>query len=209
MGTIKQGILGGFSGKVGSVVGSSWKGIAVMKSMPLSVANPKTTSQVNNRTRFSVVSEVGAALGVAAMADLWNRFATKMSGYNLFCQVNKDCGNTDGTFDWTYCYFADGELQALIPTTFVPDYANHAVTITASSAELTDWLATDRYCVGIFDYESFECSFTDELDIPDAVTTFSVPMPASIETSGQIRYFLARYRADKTAVSKAQGRIVS
>ena len=27
MGTIKQGILGGFSGKVGYVIGSSWKGI--------------------------------------------------------------------------------------------------------------------------------------------------------------------------------------
>jgi hypothetical protein len=28
MGTIKKGILGGFSGKVGTVVGASWKGIS-------------------------------------------------------------------------------------------------------------------------------------------------------------------------------------
>jgi hypothetical protein len=28
---IKQGVLGGFSGKVGTVIGSSWKGIAVMR----------------------------------------------------------------------------------------------------------------------------------------------------------------------------------
>ena len=27
MGTIKQGILGGFSGKVGTVVGSTWKSV--------------------------------------------------------------------------------------------------------------------------------------------------------------------------------------
>jgi len=35
MGTIKKGILGGFSGKVGTVVGSSWKGIVLIyKSKP-------------------------------------------------------------------------------------------------------------------------------------------------------------------------------
>lgn len=30
MGTIKQGILGGFSGKVGTVVGSTWKSVHYM-----------------------------------------------------------------------------------------------------------------------------------------------------------------------------------
>jgi hypothetical protein len=42
MGTIKQGILGGFSGKVGTVVGASWKGIAYMRSLPQKVKNPRT-----------------------------------------------------------------------------------------------------------------------------------------------------------------------
>ena len=45
MGTIKRGILGGFKNKVGSVIGSSWKGIDTMRSMPLSVANPNTAKQ--------------------------------------------------------------------------------------------------------------------------------------------------------------------
>jgi hypothetical protein len=31
MGIIKQAVPGGFSGKVGTVIGSSWKGIAVMR----------------------------------------------------------------------------------------------------------------------------------------------------------------------------------
>ena len=54
MGTIKQGILGGFSGKVGSVVGASWKGIAYMRSLPQSVTNPRTEGQVNQRSKFAV-----------------------------------------------------------------------------------------------------------------------------------------------------------
>ena len=37
MGKIKQGILGGFRGTVGTVVGSSWNGIAYMKGKPQSV----------------------------------------------------------------------------------------------------------------------------------------------------------------------------
>jgi hypothetical protein len=32
MGTIKQGILGGFSSKVGTVISGSWKGISYMRS---------------------------------------------------------------------------------------------------------------------------------------------------------------------------------
>jgi len=34
MGTIKKGILGGFSGKVGTVIGGVWKGIEYMRSIP-------------------------------------------------------------------------------------------------------------------------------------------------------------------------------
>lgn len=33
MGTIQKGILGGFSGKVGSVIGGNWKGIDYMRSV--------------------------------------------------------------------------------------------------------------------------------------------------------------------------------
>lgn len=54
MGKIKQGILGGFSGKVGNVVGSSWKGISYMRSIPQHVHNPRTEGQVNQRGKFAV-----------------------------------------------------------------------------------------------------------------------------------------------------------
>lgn len=34
MGTIEQGFLGGFNGKLGTAVGSKWKGINVIRSRP-------------------------------------------------------------------------------------------------------------------------------------------------------------------------------
>ncbi|MDD4778536.1 MAG: DUF6266 family protein [Fermentimonas sp.] len=55
MGTIKKGILGGFSGKVGTVVGASWKGIDYIRSLPTTVRNPRTPGQLNQRGKFSTV----------------------------------------------------------------------------------------------------------------------------------------------------------
>lgn len=57
MGKIGQGILGGLSGKVGNVVGASWKGINYIRIKPVSVANPRTLGQVNQRTKFSATLE--------------------------------------------------------------------------------------------------------------------------------------------------------
>jgi hypothetical protein len=51
MGTIKQCILGGFSGKVGTVIGASWKGINYMRSIPQHVKNPRTAGQVSRRSK--------------------------------------------------------------------------------------------------------------------------------------------------------------
>jgi hypothetical protein len=54
MGKIKKGILGGFSGKVGTVVGASWKGIAYMRSLPQKVRNPRTEPQRMQRSKFAL-----------------------------------------------------------------------------------------------------------------------------------------------------------
>ena len=54
MGKIRKGILGGFSGKVGTVVGASWKGIAYMRSLPQKVRNPRTVGQRSQRSKFSL-----------------------------------------------------------------------------------------------------------------------------------------------------------
>ena len=57
MGKIAQGILGGLSGKVGNVIGGSWKGIDYLRIKPASVANPRTAGQVNQRNKFTVTLE--------------------------------------------------------------------------------------------------------------------------------------------------------
>jgi len=81
MGKIKQGILGGFSGKVGSVVGSSWKGISYMRGKANSIKNPRTLQQMMHRNKFaaalSVLQPITAFLRVG-----FRRYAHRKSEFN-------------------------------------------------------------------------------------------------------------------------------
>lgn len=54
MGKIEQGILGGFSGKVGNVIGSSWRGIDYMRSRSRRRKSSNTPQQLAQRARFTV-----------------------------------------------------------------------------------------------------------------------------------------------------------
>lgn len=95
MGIIKRGILGGVSNKIGNVVGSSWKGIATLRSLPLSVANPNTLGQRNNRSTFSLMSKLGSDVLATVCQPLWNRDAKQMSGFNAYVMNNKKAFDAD------------------------------------------------------------------------------------------------------------------
>ncbi|MGL2967117.1 DUF6266 family protein [Flavobacterium sp. XGLA_31] len=56
MGTYNKGILGPFSGKVGTVVGASWRGKDVMRSLPKKTDRTPTDTQLLQREKFTAVS---------------------------------------------------------------------------------------------------------------------------------------------------------
>lgn len=88
MARLSQGILGGISGKIGNIVGSSWKGIAIVKTKPLSVANPRTAGQITQRTKMSNIVAFSKAILPSIIKPLWDRFAQQASGYNEFVSEN-------------------------------------------------------------------------------------------------------------------------
>jgi len=111
MGIIKQGILGGFSGKVAGVVGTSWKGRAIMKALPLSVANPRTTDQVAQRTSFKKVSSVGSAILTKICRNVYNPIAGDISGFNKYTSKNKQMFDGAGAFQFAQTTIGGGTLQ--------------------------------------------------------------------------------------------------
>jgi hypothetical protein len=57
MGKYLKGILGPFSGLVGTVVGSSWKGITYMRSRPKKSSKAPTVAQLKQRDTFALMTE--------------------------------------------------------------------------------------------------------------------------------------------------------
>ena len=102
MGKIKQGILGGFRGTVGTVVGSSWNGIAYMKGKPQSVRNPRSDAQVQQREFFKEVQALVAQLTDEQLASLFPSVTRGMTRRNMLTrQISACADNTDDvkTFD--------------------------------------------------------------------------------------------------------------
>jgi len=81
MGVIKKGILGSFSGKVGNVVGGTWRGIAYMRSLPAKVKNPRTVGQRSQRSKFTLALSVLKPL-TAILRVGWKLYAQGKSPFN-------------------------------------------------------------------------------------------------------------------------------
>ncbi len=87
MGKIKQGILGSFSGKVGAVIGGSWKGIAYMRGIAPRRVDSRTDLQLEQRMRFSVTIKFLRAFSQFLKIGFKN-YANGMTCFNNAVQYN-------------------------------------------------------------------------------------------------------------------------
>ena len=121
MGVIKRGILGGVANKIGNVVGSSWKGIATLRSLPLSVANPNTLAQRTNRNSFSIMSKLGSQVLATICQPMWNRDAKQMSGFNAYVMCNKRAYDENWTAWLANPIMSKGNLSATLQNAGIND----------------------------------------------------------------------------------------
>ena len=83
MGKIKQGILGGFKGKVGTVIGASWNGISYMRGLAQSVKNPKTAAQLQQRAFFKDLQSLASQLSDEQLLSLFPSANRGMTRRNM------------------------------------------------------------------------------------------------------------------------------
>jgi hypothetical protein len=81
MGRIKKGILGNFAGKVGTVAGSTWKGIGYMRSLPESSGGDPSPAQLAHRAKFAFVIKFLKSL-TGLLEFSFNDEAIHQSGFN-------------------------------------------------------------------------------------------------------------------------------
>ncbi len=121
MGTIKKGILGGFSGKVGNVVGASWKGVDYIRSLPSKVRNPRSKGQVAQRTRFSLIAKFVRALlpvirvGFKQSAGAYNSAYSAAVSYNVQNAVKGE--HPDFEIDFSNAMLSKGGLTGTYEAT--------------------------------------------------------------------------------------------
>jgi hypothetical protein len=83
MGKIKQGILGGFSGKVGTVVGSYWNGIFYMKGLPQSYKKSRSGNQKMQQGYFKELVTLSMSLSNEDLEFIYPKRPKGMSRRNL------------------------------------------------------------------------------------------------------------------------------
>jgi len=151
MGKIKSGILGGFSGKVGSVVGTSWKGIDVMKARPVSVANPRTPAQNLQRGKMREIVSDARLLLASIIQPFWNPFAQQQSGYNAFVSENIGSYNETGISAPADMFMTRGSLLGVAGGSVSVNAATNTVTLTyTDNSGQADALATDELVLVVY-----------------------------------------------------------
>jgi len=119
MGTIKQGILGGFSGKVGTVIGGNWKGIDYMRGKAASVSNPKTEAQLDQRARFGAALKFLQPLTSFIRVGFKN-YAVKMTAFNSAMSYNLNNALAGGYPDYFIDYASALVSRGVLPGALNP-----------------------------------------------------------------------------------------
>lgn len=141
MGTINKGILGGFSGKVGNVVGGNWKGIDYMRSKSSKRNFKATQAQLEQQLKFGLaIRFVQSMSGLVELS--FRNFAVRKTGINS--AVSYTLKNAiAGTYPVYSILYAD----ALVSRGDLPNVLAPAVT--AGLGSIVTWSWTDNSGVGI------------------------------------------------------------
>ncbi len=143
MGKIKQGILGGFKGKVGTVIGASWNGIAYMKGLPQSQKDPKTAAQMRQRTFFKEVQNLVSQMTAEQQKFLILATPQGMTRRNMLArQLAEDPVVTD---DSKTVDLANLKTIGDAPTADLPDVTVSADTLEGSPVLKMQWAADNDW----------------------------------------------------------------
>jgi hypothetical protein len=195
MGKIEQGILGPFSGTVGTVVGSSWRGVHYMRGKATSRTHTSSEKQVMQRDKFLLMTKF--LRQVKSFVDAgFRRLALQKTALNAALSYNLKNGIT-GIFpayaiDYSMVLLSRGDLpNATLPTAAAD--ADNKITFTwtdnsgSGKALNTDLVMVAVYC------EDLEMSICNTLNpaANRATGTFSVDVSkfAGLTTQTYISFF--------------------
>ena len=141
MGTINKGILGGFSGKVGTVVGGTWKGIDYMRSKSSYRNTNPSEAQLAQQIKFALCIRFVSSMSTLLELS-FNSYAVKKTGINSALSYTLKNAVTGTYPTYTLLY-----ANALVSRGDLPNVLGAAVVSGAASIVTFSW--TDNSGVGI------------------------------------------------------------
>jgi hypothetical protein len=208
MGVIQNGILGGFSGKVGPVVGGKWKDIDYMRSYVIP-SNPNTVGQQAVRTKFSALVAIARQLLDTLLQIYWDPFHSDMSGYNAW--MSKNYALLDGSNDLTASsIMAKGTLEDMAITVATYNTVNGELSYEWDGTIFGNGLATDYAYTVVYDKSTDLILFSGiqgELRGDEAET---VTVPSGLTATNLFVYlFFTRGTGSEIIVSDSHGLVCS
>lgn len=152
MARLDQGLLGGYSGKLGTTVGATWKGINVVRTYQPNVANPNTKSQRDHRYKFREIAQLGSFFLASMVKPFWDKGAKRMSGYNAFVSANARAMSDEMGFDPLKFIIGNGQMGHVTATTMLRAETNEVQIIWEGSEQVLYGQPTDELYAIVFNY---------------------------------------------------------
>jgi hypothetical protein len=133
MAILKQSVIGVLSGKIGQVVGATWKGISVLKVAPASVANPQTDKQLEQRQKFGLCIKFLQPL-TQFLKTGFKDYAVRMTAFNAAMAYT-----IKNALLGTYPNFTINYPNALVTRGSLAPALNQAAASTVAGTVLFTW----------------------------------------------------------------------
>lgn len=186
MAQFNKGILGGFSGKVGTVVGVNWRGKNIMRSLPTKKKRTASPAQAKQRAKFTLAAQFMGPL--KSITDRFfgeyqgskSRTNLAMSHQILRTIVDKE----DGTFeiDFSQVVIAKGVLPNIAVQSLA--VANDKLNLTwESNANVNLASENDKLIVVIFSKSQNAFSINLDTNVTRNAETASIDIPKGFAAS--------------------------
>jgi hypothetical protein len=187
MGTIRNGANGGFSGKAGSIIGSSWNAVSYIKGLPKLSNKPASPKQLDQRARFAAVLKFMGPIKDLLLKGYKGQNAGRATGFNMGIQhaINNAVIGVYPNFsiDYAMIQISKGTLQPPSSITFTSSAAG---TLTISWSPQINGLnafSDDLTMILLFnETQQFFLAYTDDGLRGDGAATLAIPA----DFSGQI-----------------------
>lgn len=200
---------GTYSGRLGETVGAGWKGKKTVRTAAVSIHDAKSSSQINVRNGFSIISKLASATN-----DIWLKTyfgkAKKMSAYNMLLKSCKSFFAVSPQ-DPLNIQFPQNYLGATVAPSSTPTLSGQTLTVVMPAAPTLAQGTPTKYMVAALQViESTDAdgntrktaeAVADVVDTTSSTVTVTLTLPVTVASGDTIYIYTQAGTASKVNYS--------